>query len=312
MSVDLLTTIVAAARRAADDARKRVQGAAVERRAAARQPRGDAFVASLRAPGHPGHRRVQAAVAVARRSAAPTTTRRRSRAATRPPARRRISVLTEPTFFDGVARPPARRSRGGRPAGPPQGLHRHRVPAARSARGWRRRGAADRRRARRSRRCARCSRTRAASRAGRAGRGARRDGAGRARSTPARRSSASTAAICARSTSSGVVLDELAPHPARGVVAVAESGLQIARPTSCASRPLGYDAFLIGERFMTRGRSRARRSRALLGVGASRRRRMSRVRVKICGITRARGRARGGRARRRRHRLRVLADEPAA
>jgi indole-3-glycerol phosphate synthase len=99
MSVDLLTTIAAAARRAADD-RQAAMGAEVERSAATRQPRGDVFAASLRAPG------IRVIAECKRRSPSrgilradydPSTIARgyeRAGAAG-------ISVLTEPTFFDG-------------------------------------------------------------------------------------------------------------------------------------------------------------------------------------------------------------------
>lgn len=100
MSVDLLTTIAAAARRAADD-RQAAHGAEVERRAGTRQPRGDAFAASLRAPG------IRVIAECKRRS----PSRGILRADYDPVGIARgyeragaagISVLTEPTFFDGA------------------------------------------------------------------------------------------------------------------------------------------------------------------------------------------------------------------
>ena len=72
----------------------------------------------------------------------------------------------------------------------------------------------------------------------------------RSRSTPARRSSASTTAICGRSRSiptSAAQAVELIPDD---VIAVAESGLKT-RGDLRRLRSAGYDAFLIGERFMT-------------------------------------------------------------
>jgi indole-3-glycerol phosphate synthase len=100
MSVDLLTTIAAAARRAADD-RQAAQGADVERRATTRRPRGEAFVASLKAPG------IRVIAECKRRSPSrgilrddydpPTIARGYERAGAAG-----ISVLTEPTFFDGA------------------------------------------------------------------------------------------------------------------------------------------------------------------------------------------------------------------
>jgi len=49
---------------------------------------------------------------------------------------------------------------------------------------------------------------------------------------------------------SGAVFDELAPHLPRRVIAVAESGLRTGADLA-RLRALRYDAFLIGERFMT-------------------------------------------------------------
>ena len=101
-------------------------------------------------------RRVQAPLAVARRAAAAPTTRSRSRAAYAAAGAAAISVLTEPTFFDGALEHLARYARAVD------------LPLLRKdfivdgyqllggARGRRRRGAADRRRARRSASCTRC------------------------------------------------------------------------------------------------------------------------------------------------------------
>ena len=62
-----------------------------------------------------------------------------------------------------LARGPARRPRGLRPADPAQGLHRRSLPALRGGGQRRRRGAADRPRPRRPRSCGRCTRRRAGS-----------------------------------------------------------------------------------------------------------------------------------------------------
>ena len=71
-----------------------------------------------------------------------------------------ISVLTEPTFFDGALEHLARGARGGRPAAAAQGLHRLASTSSLEAAALgRRRGAADRRRAGRPRRCGGCSTT---------------------------------------------------------------------------------------------------------------------------------------------------------
>ena len=65
-----------------------------------------------------------------------------------------ISVLTEPTFFDGSLEHLRGRARRRRPAAAAQGLHRRRTTRSRGARGRRRRGAADRRRRSTTRSCA--------------------------------------------------------------------------------------------------------------------------------------------------------------
>ena len=64
------------------------------------------------------------------------------------------------------------------------------------------------------------------------------------------------------------------------VIAVAESGLKTQR-TCCDLRSAGYDAFLIGERFMTAGDP----GDALAGL-LRERRAVNQLFVKICGITR--------------------------
>ncbi len=99
MTIDLLTAIVAAARKSADE-RARATGAAVDRTAAERRPGGAAFLASLRQPG----------VCVIAECKRRSPSRGVLRAVYDPAAIARgyeaagaaaISVLTEPTFFDG-------------------------------------------------------------------------------------------------------------------------------------------------------------------------------------------------------------------
>ena len=96
---DLLTAIVAAARSSAES-RARSGAAEIDRQAAARAPRGDAFVASLGQPG------IRVIAECKRRS----PSRGVLRAIYDPPSlaagyagagAAAISVLTEPTFFDG-------------------------------------------------------------------------------------------------------------------------------------------------------------------------------------------------------------------
>jgi indole-3-glycerol phosphate synthase len=99
MSGDLLTTVVAAARRAAD-LREQRAGIAVAHQAEVRRPRGDAFRATLGAPG------LRIIAECKRRSPSRGVLRRdynpvaiaRSYAAAGAAA---VSVLTEPAFFDG-------------------------------------------------------------------------------------------------------------------------------------------------------------------------------------------------------------------
>jgi indole-3-glycerol phosphate synthase len=100
MIADLLTAIVAAARTSAED-RARTTAGEVEREAATRQPRGAAFVASLSQPG------VRVIAECKRRS----PSRGVLRAIYEPASiaagyaaagAAAISVLTEPTFFDGA------------------------------------------------------------------------------------------------------------------------------------------------------------------------------------------------------------------
>ena len=99
MSGDLLTTVVAAARRAAG-LRERATGASIAREAEGRRPRGNAFRATLGAAG------LRVIAECKRRSPSKGVLRRdydpvaiaRSYAAAGAAA---LSVLTEPTFFDG-------------------------------------------------------------------------------------------------------------------------------------------------------------------------------------------------------------------
>jgi indole-3-glycerol phosphate synthase len=100
MSSDLLNTVVAAARKSADEREARVNRAAMEREASKRQPNGAGFRASLAAPG------IRIIAECKRRS----PSRGVLRANYDPVAIARgyeangaaaISVLTEPTFFDG-------------------------------------------------------------------------------------------------------------------------------------------------------------------------------------------------------------------
>jgi indole-3-glycerol phosphate synthase len=100
MSSDLLNTVVAAARKSADEREARVSRMEVERAAARRQPNGAGFRASLAAPG------IRIIAECKRRS----PSRGVLRASYDPVAIARgyeangaaaISVLTEPTFFDG-------------------------------------------------------------------------------------------------------------------------------------------------------------------------------------------------------------------
>ena len=99
MTGDLLTTVVAGARRSAD-LRERSVGKAISREAGLRRPRGAAFRASLQAPG----RRIIAeckrrspsrgVLRVQYDPVAIATSYARAGAAA-------LSILTEPTFFDG-------------------------------------------------------------------------------------------------------------------------------------------------------------------------------------------------------------------
>lgn len=100
MSSDLLNTVVAAARRSAEERESRVSRVAMEGEAAKRRPNGAGFRASLAAPG------VRIIAECKRRS----PSRGVLRASYDPVAIARgyeangaaaISVLTEPTFFDG-------------------------------------------------------------------------------------------------------------------------------------------------------------------------------------------------------------------
>jgi indole-3-glycerol phosphate synthase len=101
MSGDLLATVVAAARRSADERARRVGRASLEARIAARPPAGEGFRDSLRRPG------VRIIAECKRRSPSRGILRAeydpvaiaRAYAASGAAA---ISVLTEPTFFDGT------------------------------------------------------------------------------------------------------------------------------------------------------------------------------------------------------------------
>ena len=99
MSADLLTTVVAAARRSAG-LRERASAPVIERESAARRPQGAEFRATLRAPG------LRIIAECKRRSPSRGILRHDydpvaiARSYTRSGAAA-ISVLTEPTFFDG-------------------------------------------------------------------------------------------------------------------------------------------------------------------------------------------------------------------
>ena len=141
-------TIVAATRRTVDGApgtrATRLRLRAVPKRDGASRP--GRFREALARPDRiQCHRRVQTPFAVTRRACARLRCSRHRARLRGAPARRPISVLTEPSFFDGSLQT----LRPCRPAvsipAPAQGLHRHRIPVARGARGRRRRGAAHRR-----------------------------------------------------------------------------------------------------------------------------------------------------------------------
>jgi len=101
MSGDLLAAVVAAARRSAEERARQVSRDALESRVAARPPAGDAFCQALRQPG------VRVIAECKRRSPSRGILRQEydpvaiaaSYAAAGAAA---ISVLTEPTFFDGT------------------------------------------------------------------------------------------------------------------------------------------------------------------------------------------------------------------
>ena len=217
-----------------------------------------------------------------------------------------VSVLTEPSFFDGALEHLSARAGGHRPAGAAQGLRRRSLPAARGARGRRRCGAAHRQRARRRTAGAAPGPGRGAA-AGRAGRGARR---GRARARARRRCrrwSASTTATCGPWPSTSRCRRG-SPRGCRpSVTAVSESGVTSAAGRRSGCGRLGYHAFLVGERLMTAADPAADLRASGQGRGAS----MTPVRIKICGITRIDDAAAAGRRRRRRGRLRAVAGQPA-
>ena len=225
----------------ATPARRRVRAVAAQRRASASSPSAS------------GDRRRAACCA-------PTTIRSRSRAATQRAGAAAISVLTEPTFFDGSLDHLRARARG----------RRHcrccaRTSSSRSFRSLEARAAGadavllivaalDDATLRAADRHAPGART------GGARRGARRARSCDARSRPARRSSASTAATCARSRS---IRDGVRRAGAADSGRRRRGRRERTRSRATTSRGLRarrYDAFLIGERFMTRARSRARRS----------------------------------------------------
>src|SRR5215467_5897402 len=98
---DLLATIVAAARRITDVRRDQVSEAALEKRAARRSPDGDAFVRALRDGESP-----RVIAECKRRSPSRGVLRENYQAAAHASSyaaagAAAISVLTEPTFFDG-------------------------------------------------------------------------------------------------------------------------------------------------------------------------------------------------------------------
>ncbi len=101
---DLLATIVAAARRITDVRREQVSEAALENEAARRSPDGDAFVRALRDGASPRViaecKRRSPSRGILREDYSPAA-HARSYAAAGAAA---ISVLTEPTFFDGSLR----------------------------------------------------------------------------------------------------------------------------------------------------------------------------------------------------------------
>ncbi len=142
---DLLRTIVAATERTTDVRREREPLSALEARAAAASPDGARFERELAMAG-----RVNVIAECKRRSPSKGVL-----AADYDPVRiasayeaggaAAISVLTEPTFFDGALDASRGRARGGDSPAPAQGFHRRRFPAGRGARERGRRRAAHRR-----------------------------------------------------------------------------------------------------------------------------------------------------------------------
>ena len=159
-----------------------------------------------------------------------------------------LSILTEPTFFDGDLVSPGGRPGGGAAPAPPEGLHR------RSSISCSRRGrlGADAvllivaaLRPIELRRCAKRPRHSVWQRSSKCTTPPNSTSRWRRELT----SSASTTGTCARSPWIRRHRKTIASRMPSGVIAVSESGLRSARHHRL--RALGYHAFLIGERFMT-------------------------------------------------------------